>query len=75
MANQHCPLFPELKSMVSKVIGLDQVVEGIVNPVERLLMAFRMGYVSRDQLRAIAMTTKRSNSADYLCFFLEDQEM
>ena len=25
------PLFPELKSMVSKVMGIDQVVDGIVN--------------------------------------------
>jgi len=29
-ANQRHPLFPELKSMVSKVIGLDQVVESIL---------------------------------------------
>ncbi|NOQ95792.1 MAG: GntR family transcriptional regulator, partial [Desulfobacterales bacterium] len=25
------PLFPELKSMVSKVMGIDQVIDGIVN--------------------------------------------
>ena len=29
-ANQKHPLFPELKSMVSKVMGIDQVVDGIV---------------------------------------------
>ena len=29
-ANQEHPLFPELKSMVSKVMGIDQVVDGIV---------------------------------------------
>ena len=30
-ANQEHPLFPELKSMVSKVMGIDQVVDGIVS--------------------------------------------
>lgn len=30
MANQEHPLFPELKSMVRKVMGLDQVIDGIV---------------------------------------------
>ncbi|MBW2491874.1 MAG: winged helix-turn-helix transcriptional regulator [Deltaproteobacteria bacterium] len=29
-ANQNHPLFPELKSMVGKVMGIDQVIEGIV---------------------------------------------
>jgi DNA-binding transcriptional ArsR family regulator len=29
-ANQEHPLFPELKSMVSKVMGIDQVIDGIV---------------------------------------------
>ena len=29
-ANQDHPLFPELKSMVAKVMGIDQVVEGII---------------------------------------------
>ena len=31
MANQNHPLFPELRSMVNKVMGLDQVIDGIVN--------------------------------------------
>ena len=31
MANQEHPLFPELKSMVGKVMGIDQVIDGIVN--------------------------------------------
>jgi predicted DNA-binding protein YlxM (UPF0122 family) len=31
MANHEHPLFPELKSMVSKVMGLDQVIDGIVS--------------------------------------------
>ena len=30
-ANQEHPLFPELKSMVGKVMGMDQVIDGIVN--------------------------------------------
>jgi len=29
-ANQKHPLFPELKSMVGKVMGVDQVIDGIV---------------------------------------------
>lgn len=31
MANKGHPLFPELKSMVSKLMGIDQVIDGIVN--------------------------------------------
>ncbi|RJP81612.1 MAG: ArsR family transcriptional regulator [Desulfobacteraceae bacterium] len=31
MANQEHPLFPELRSMINKVVGLDQVIDGIVN--------------------------------------------
>ena len=31
MANEDHPLFPELRSMVSKVMGIDQVIDGIVN--------------------------------------------
>ena len=30
LINNH-PLFPELRSMVSKVMGLDQVIESILN--------------------------------------------
>jgi len=30
-ANTKHPLFPELKSMVGKVMGIDQVIDGIVN--------------------------------------------
>ena len=30
-ANAKHPLFPELKSMVAKVMGIDQVIDGIVN--------------------------------------------
>ena len=30
-ANTDHPLFPELKSMVGKVMGMDQVIDGIVN--------------------------------------------
>jgi hypothetical protein len=40
MANQDHPLFPELKSMVGKVMGIDQVVEGIVTRLGDLERAF-----------------------------------
>lgn len=40
MANQEHPLFPELKSMVSKVMGLDQVIDGIVNRLGDLESAY-----------------------------------
>jgi hypothetical protein len=43
MANQDHPLFPELRSMVSKVIGLDQVIEGIVNRLGHLEQAYLIG--------------------------------
>ena len=36
MANKKHPLFPELKSMVSKVMGIDQVIEGIINRLGHL---------------------------------------
>jgi len=42
MANQEHPLFPELKSMVSKVMGLDQVIDGIVNRLGDLESAYLM---------------------------------
>ncbi len=39
-ANRDHPLFPELKSMVGKVMGIDQVVEGIVTRLGDLERAF-----------------------------------
>ena len=39
-ANQDHPLFPELKSMVGKVMGIDQVIEGIVTRLGDLERAF-----------------------------------
>jgi DNA-binding transcriptional ArsR family regulator len=39
-ANREHPLFPELKSMVSKVMGLDQVIDGIVNRLGDLEAAY-----------------------------------
>jgi hypothetical protein len=43
MANQGHPLFPELKSMVSKVVGLDQVIDGIVTRIGALEKAYLIG--------------------------------
>jgi hypothetical protein len=40
MANEAHPLYPELKSMVGKVMGIDQVVDGIVNRLGDLELAF-----------------------------------
>jgi DNA-binding transcriptional regulator YhcF (GntR family) len=42
MANQEHPLFPELKSMVSKVMGLDQVIDGIVARLGDLEAAYML---------------------------------
>jgi len=39
-ANQEHPLFPELRSMVSKVIGVDQVIESIVSRLGDLEQAY-----------------------------------
>jgi len=39
-ANQKHPLFPELKSMVSKVMGIDQVIDGIVTRLGDIERAF-----------------------------------
>ena len=39
-ANQDHPLFPELRSMVSKVMGLDQVIDGIVTRLGDLEAAY-----------------------------------
>ncbi|MEE9912519.1 MAG: winged helix-turn-helix domain-containing protein [Deltaproteobacteria bacterium] len=39
-ANNHHPLFPELKSMVSKVMGLDQVIESILTRLGDLEKAY-----------------------------------
>ena len=40
MANEDHPLFPELKSMVSKVMGIDRVIDGIVNRLGDLERAY-----------------------------------
>ena len=42
-ANPDHPLFPELKSMVSKVLGLDQVIDGIVRRLGDLERAYLIG--------------------------------
>jgi hypothetical protein len=39
-ANTEHPLFPELKSMVGKVMGIDQVIDGIVNRLGDLEQAY-----------------------------------
>ena len=39
-ANQEHPLFPELKSMVGKVMGIDQVIESIVARLGELESAY-----------------------------------
>ena len=40
MANQEHPLFLELKSIVGKVMGIDQVIDGIVNRLGDLEQAY-----------------------------------
>ena len=37
MANTEHALFPELKSMVSKVMGIDQVIDSIINRLGKLI--------------------------------------
>ncbi|MBC2732958.1 MAG: winged helix-turn-helix transcriptional regulator [Desulfobacteraceae bacterium] len=39
-ANESHPLFPELKSMVAKVLGIDQVIDGIVKRLGDLQEAY-----------------------------------
>ena len=39
-ANQNHPLFPELESMVRKVMGIDQVIDGVVNLLGDLERAY-----------------------------------
>ena len=41
-ANKGHQLFPELKSMVAKVMGLDQVIDGIINRLGSLEAAYLM---------------------------------
>lgn len=40
LANEQHPLFPELKSMVAKVMGIDQVIDGIVSRLGELERAY-----------------------------------
>lgn len=40
MANTEHPLFPELRSIVSKVIGIDHVIDGIINRLGDLESAY-----------------------------------
>jgi len=39
-ANQKHPLFPELKSMVGKILGIDQVIDGIISRLGDLEKAY-----------------------------------
>jgi predicted DNA-binding protein YlxM (UPF0122 family) len=39
-ANTKHPLFPELKSMVGKVMGIDQVIDGVVNRLGDIKSAY-----------------------------------
>jgi DNA-binding transcriptional MocR family regulator len=39
-ANESHPLFPELKSMVAKVLGVDQVIDGIIKRLGNLQEAY-----------------------------------
>ena len=43
MANTEHALFPELKSMVSKVMGIDQVIDSIINRLGNLEEAYLIG--------------------------------
>ena len=43
MANTDHALFPELKSMVSKVMGIDQVIDSIINRLGNLERAYLIG--------------------------------
>jgi predicted nucleotidyltransferase len=43
MANEEHALFPELKSMVSKVMGIDQVIDSIINRLGNLKRAYLVG--------------------------------
>jgi predicted transcriptional regulator len=43
MANTDHALFPELKSMVSKVMGIDQVIDSIINRLGNLERAYLVG--------------------------------
>jgi predicted transcriptional regulator len=43
MANAEHALFPELKSMVSKVMGIDQVIDSIISRLGRLEKAYLVG--------------------------------
>jgi len=43
MANTEHALFPELKSMVSKVMGIDQVIDSVINRLGNLEEAYLIG--------------------------------
>ncbi|HHP7234654.1 MAG TPA: winged helix-turn-helix domain-containing protein [Desulfobacterales bacterium] len=43
MANTEHPLYPELKSMVAKVMGIDRVIESIVRRLGNLQKAYLTG--------------------------------
>jgi hypothetical protein len=43
MANEDHPLFPELRSMVTKVMGIDRVIDGIINELGDLELAYLIG--------------------------------
>jgi DNA-binding transcriptional ArsR family regulator len=43
MANEDHPLFPDIRSMVGKVLGVDRVIDGIINELGDLETAYVVG--------------------------------
>ena len=48
-ANTHHPMFPELKSVVHKYLGLDKIVENVVEKLGRVQKAFITGDYAKGQ--------------------------
>jgi len=75
MANQDHPLFPELRSMVTKVLGVDQVIDGIINELGKLEMAYVIGdYAEGKDTGIIDLVLVGKINKDHLNYLIERTE-
>ena len=68
-ANQSHPLFPELKSMVGKVMGIDQVIDGIVNRLGDLERAYLIDDYAEGKVSCWLFTSNYYQPTQYVSSF------
>ena len=74
-ANEKHPLFPEVSSLVRKYLGLDKVVENIVNQIGEIKYAFIVGdYADGKDTGTINLVIVGAVDADKLKYWVHKTE-